>query len=309
MAFLEAQNICKSYDGNWALKNLSLSIPENCIYGLLGPNGAGKTTFIRIINRIIVQDSGQLSINGQSLSSDQLGIIGYLPEERGLYKKSTISDQAIYFAQLKGVSKQDATKRLRHWFDKMEISSWWNKNAEELSKGMQQKVQFIISVLHQPTFLILDEPMSGLDPINANLIKDEIKSLKKEGTTIVLSTHDMESVEEICDNIALINKAEKILDGNVQEIRKSRSNQIFEITYVGNPANFTNYLGTGYEIVSEVQETDRNKTIVRALNDQGANEILKSLLPNVVIISVQEIIPSIKEIFISEVTPKSTNHE
>ncbi|MCH7535043.1 MAG: ATP-binding cassette domain-containing protein [Bacteroidetes bacterium] len=309
MAFLEAQNICKKYGESLALNDLNLSIPEQSIYGFLGPNGAGKTTFLRIINRIIIQDSGSLAINGKDISSNQMGIVGYLPEERGLYKKSKVSDQAIYFAQLKGVSRLDATVRLKNWFDKLDIMNWWDKNAEELSKGMQQKIQFIISVLHQPKLLVLDEPLSGLDPINSNVLKDEIKELKKQGMTIVLSTHDMESVEEICDHIALINNAGKILEGNVKEIRKANSNQTFEIIYVGNIISFTTSLWAGYELVDNVEEDGRNTTIIRALNNQGPNEILHAVLPHVTIISVREIIPTMKEIFISKVSPTKIEDE
>ena len=217
---IEVINVTKRYAEHVALNNVSLSVPEGCIYGLLGPNGAGKTTLIRILNQITGPDTGKVLIDGQPLQPQHVERIGYLPEERGLYKKMKVGEQAIYLAQLKGISKTEATKRLKVWFDKFEIGDWWNKTVEELSKGMQQKVQFITTVIHEPDILIFDEPFSGFDPINANLLKKSILELRDKGATILLSTHNMNSVEELCDSISLINKGEKILEGKVEEIKE-----------------------------------------------------------------------------------------
>ena len=218
MMLLSAQNVVKRYANHTALNKVSLDVPEGSVFGLLGPNGAGKTTLIRIINQITGPDEGEVWFNGERLNASHVAQIGYLPEERGLYKKMKVGEQALYLAQLKGVSHAEALKRLKFWFDKFEINSWWNRKVEELSKGMQQKVQFIVTVIHQPRLLIFDEPFSGFDPINVNLLKNEILNLKANGATVIFSTHNMASVEELCDTIALINKSEKILEGNVREI-------------------------------------------------------------------------------------------
>lgn len=220
---IEVINVSKNYADHVALKNVSLSVPEGCIYGLLGPNGAGKTTLIRILNQITGPDAGQVLIDGEPLQPKHVERIGYLPEERGLYKKMKVGEQAIYLAQLKGIGKQEAIKRLKVWFEKFEIADWWNKTVEELSKGMQQKVQFITTVIHEPDILIFDEPFSGFDPINANLLKESILELRDQGATILLSTHNMNSVEELCDRLSLINKGEKILEGEVEEIKRQHS--------------------------------------------------------------------------------------
>ena len=217
---IEVINVSKHFAEHVALNNVSLSVPEGCIYGLLGPNGAGKTTLIRILNQITGPDTGQILIDGEPLRPNHVERIGYLPEERGLYKKMKVGEQAIYLAQLKGISKPEAIKRLKEWFEKFEIGDWWNKTVEELSKGMQQKVQFITTVIHEPDILIFDEPFSGFDPINANLLKTSILELRDKGTTILLSTHNMNSVEELCNSISLINKGEKILEGKVDEIKR-----------------------------------------------------------------------------------------
>ena len=242
MNILSAKNIVKSYASHTALVDISLEIPRQSIFGLLGPNGAGKTTLIRIINQITRPDNGDLYFDGEKLSPKHIHQIGYLPEDRGLYKKMEVGEQAIYLAQLKGMSKNDAKIKLKYWFEKFEIDAWWNKKVEELSKGMQQKIQFVVTVIHEPKLLILDEPFSGFDPINANLIKNEILQLKKQGATILFSTHNMGSVEELCDNIALINKSKKILDGSVANIRKQFKSNIFEIEFSGNMMGFTNSL-------------------------------------------------------------------
>ncbi len=240
METLRVNNVSKQFTGHRALHNVSISVPRGSIFGLLGPNGgAGKTTLIRIINRITAPDEGEILLNGRPLGSDEVMKIGYLPEERGgLYKKMKVGEQAIYLAQLKGLSKHEAIERLKVWFKKFEITTWWDKKVEELSKGMQQKVQFMVTVLHKPDLLIFDEPFTGFDPINVNLLKDEILKLRDEGATIIFSTHNMASVEELCDYIALINQSEKILDGNVDEIRRSFKQKIFEITFPTSAISF-----------------------------------------------------------------------
>ena len=231
---LKVENVSKAYTNHLALDNVSLEVPTGTIYGLLGPNGAGKTTLIRIINHITAPDSGEVIFDGHTLNAKDVAHIGYLPEERGLYKKMKVGDQAIFFARLKGLSKGDATRKLKEWFDRFEISSWWNKKVEELSKGMAQKVQFIVTVLHEPKLLIFDEPFSGFDPINANLLRDEIIRLKNNGSTVIFSTHNMASVEEICDNITLINNGKNILSGNVEQLRREFSQGRYSLGFKGN---------------------------------------------------------------------------
>ena len=226
---LQALNVSKNYANHKALDNVSIEVPAQSIFGLLGPNGAGKTTLIRIINLISIMDQGKVMLNGNPINTKDIANIGYLPEERGLYKKMKVGEQAVYLAQLKGMSRRDAIKQLKYWFEKFEISSWWNKKVEELSKGMAQKVQFIVTVLHQPKLLIFDEPFSGFDPINANLIKDEILLLRDEGSTIIFSTHRMESVEELCDDIALIHESKKILEGKLDDIKREYKTNTFEV--------------------------------------------------------------------------------
>ena len=233
MALFEAKNVTKKYGDHLALDNVSISVPEQCIFGLLGPNGAGKTTLIRIINQITGPDSGELYLNGKKLTPGDVVSIGYLPEERGLYKKMKVGEQALYFAQLKGLSRDEAMKRLKYWFRKLDIVDWWGKKVEELSKGMQQKVQFVTTVLHEPRLIIFDEPFTGFDPVNANLIKNEILFLRERGATIIFSTHNMESVEELCDNITLINKSKTILEGNVYDIRSQWAANEFDIVMEG----------------------------------------------------------------------------
>ncbi len=239
---IEARNISKIYTGHTALDDVSIEVPRGKVYGLLGPNGAGKTTLIRIINHITAPDRGEVIFDGHTLTADDIVNIGYLPEERGLYKKMKVGEQAIFFARLKGLSKADATKALKEWFERLEISQWWDKKVEELSKGMAQKVQFIVTVLHRPKLLIFDEPFSGFDPINANILKREMLKLRDEGATIIFSTHNMGSVEELCDNITLINRSHNILTGNVTELRHRYGAKDFELSYVGNPAELQNVL-------------------------------------------------------------------
>ncbi len=233
MDLLKVDNVSKTYARHKALDSVSLAVPEGTVYGLLGPNGAGKTTLIRIINHITAADTGLVTFDGHPLSQNDVVNIGYLPEERGLYKKMKVGEQALFFARLKGLSKAEATKRLKEWFERFEISSWWNRKVEELSKGMAQKVQFIVTVLHRPKLLIFDEPFSGFDPINANLLRDEIIRLKNDGATVIFSTHNMASVEEICDNITLINQGKNILSGNVDEIRRRFSDGRFNLAFRG----------------------------------------------------------------------------
>src|SRR4030043_1997189 len=234
MSLFEARNITKQFGSLTALDKVSITVPEQCIYGLLGPNGAGKTTLIRIINQITGPDSGELFLNGKKLMPDDVYTIGYLPEERGLYKKMKVGEQALYFAQLKGLTKSEAMKRLKYWFKKLDMVDWWGKKVEELSKGMQQKVQFVTTVLHEPKLIIFDEPFTGFDPVNTNVIKNEILFLRERGSTIIFSTHNMESVEELCDNITLIDKAKTILEGNVNDIRKKWAANEYDFIFHGN---------------------------------------------------------------------------
>jgi ABC-2 type transport system ATP-binding protein len=304
-----AENVSKQYANKLALDNLSIKIPSNCIFGLLGPNGAGKTSFIRIINQITAPDSGKIFIKGEPLSPKHIGLIGYLPEERGLYKKMGVGEQAMYLAQLKGMSKKEAKEQLDIWFEKFEISSWWNKKVEELSKGMAQKVQFITTVLHNPKIIILDEPFSGFDPINTNLIKSEILRLKSQGATILLSTHNMNSVDEICDRIALLNNGKKILEGKVNEIKTQYSNNTYEITFKGNMLGFANALWGGFEIIEkEVLESDINKVTVKLAENITPNHLLKDLLDVCEIKGIKEVVPSMNDIFITSVNQSNSNY-
>lgn len=302
---LSAQNIVKRYASHTALDDVSLEIPSQSIFGLLGPNGAGKTSLIRIINQITGPDTGTVLFEGQKLSSKHIENIGYLPEERGLYKKMEVGEQALYLAQLKGMPKAEAKKKLKEWFAKFEMDAWWNKKVEELSKGMQQKVQFIVTVLHEPKLLILDEPFSGFDPINANLIKNEILALKEKGSTILFSTHNMGSVEELCDYIALINKSKKILDGSVKEIRKNYKSNTYEVEFTGNMMGFTNSLWTFGKLGEYKADGDHCKAQVMLTPGSTANQLLESILPVAQIHSFREIIPSMNDIFISKVNAEN----
>lgn len=302
---LRINNVSKRYSSHVALNNVSLSVAEKSVFGLLGPNGAGKTSLIRIINQITGPDSGEVIFRGQKLRPEHVERIGYLPEERGLYKKMTVGDQVLYLARLKGLSKWDAKKRLRYWFEKFEMQSWWKKKIEELSKGMQQKVQFIVTVIHEPELLILDEPFSGFDPINAQLIKNEILELRKNGATIIFSTHNMGSVEELCDSIALINKSEKILDGQVKEIRKMFRSNTYKISFTGNAIGFTHALWTGAEIIEKVIEDGVNTWTLKANSAVTGNQILGAAIANCEVLSFTELIPSMNDIFISKVSEEN----
>lgn len=298
---LEVNNIVKQYAGHRALDEVSLTVDKGTIFGLLGPNGAGKTSLIRIINQITAPDSGEIRFDGEILQPKHISRIGYLPEERGLYKKMQIGDQLLYLAQLKGLSKENAKQRIKHWFEKMEMQSWWNKKVEDLSKGMQQKVQFVATVLHQPDLLILDEPFSGFDPVNADLIKKEILELNSNGTTIIFSTHRMESVEELCNHIALINRSKKILDGSVKGIKNNYRENKFRLSYHGKEDVITeNDLFT-------IEDRLTNEAIItlkiKIAAGKSINQVLAYLIPLVEIQHVEELIPSIHEIFIKEVNP------
>lgn len=302
---LSAKNIVKRYANHTALSNVSIDVPAQSIFGLLGPNGAGKTSLIRIINQITAPDKGEILFEGEKLKPAHTSFIGYLPEERGLYKKMEVGEQAMYLAQLKGLSRKDARTRLDYWFERFEIKGWWNKKIEELSKGMQQKVQFIVTVLHEPKLLILDEPFSGFDPINANLIKDEILELRKKGATVIFSTHNMGSVEELCDNIALINRSEKILDGRVRDIRKAHRTNIYELSFEGSMLGFTNAMWAGAELIDKHEDSEMNTVRVRLLGKNTPNDLLQAVIPSVQVHSLREIIPSMNDIFISAVNKQN----
>jgi ABC-2 type transport system ATP-binding protein len=301
MDLLHVKRVYKSYANHTALHNLSLHVKEQSIFGLLGPNGAGKTTLIRIINQITAPDKGEVIFGKEPLAPKHISQIGYLPEERGLYKKMKVGEQALYLAQLKGMGKGEAKYKLKQWFEKFEITEWWDKRIEELSKGMAQKVQFITTVLHEPKLLILDEPFSGFDPINTNLIKKEILELREKGSTIIFSTHNMESVEEICDDIALINKSRKILDGNVDEIKTAFKSNVFEIVFLGNMIAFTNALWTAFELLDSKQVNGKMHVKVRANKQSDMNELIKTIVNDVQIVAINEITPSMNDIFIQKV--------
>lgn len=310
MNILEANHITKRFTGHTALDDVSLAIPEGKVYGLLGPNGAGKTTMIRIINHITAPDEGEVLLNGHRLVAEDVKSIGYLPEERGLYKKMKVGEQAMFFARLKGLDKAEARKSLDEWFQKLEITSWWDKKIEELSKGMAQKVQFIITVLHRPRLLIFDEPFSGFDPINANVLKREILELRDQGATVIFSTHNMSSVEELCDNITLINKSKNILTGSVRELKKEFSDNTYEFTFRGDVETLTaaavdmartatppENLGEGLKkITFSLREPDTLKPLIAAANQA------------VDLRSFSEVLPSMDDIFIKSVGRYNAEH-
>lgn len=301
MALIECKNVCKNFGSKVALDNVSLDVPKGKIYGLLGPNGAGKTTMIRIINRITIPNSGEVLFNGRPITQRDVEKIGYLPEERGLYRKMEVGDQAMYLAQLKGMSEKDARAELKKWFVKFGIQDWWKKKVEELSKGMAQKVQFITTVVHKPSLMILDEPFSGFDPVNAELIRKEILELKEQGATIILSTHNMESVEELCDNIALINKSHLVLSGGVDEIRRQYGNNHVELIYSGE-----NVLAPVEGLFSVISDDDDNgrHTAVLSLDHEGlGNEVLTAVIGQGLLVnSFKELLPRMNDIFIKLVT-------
>lgn len=294
---LSVEHVHKNYGSHAALQDVSIQVPRGSVYGLLGPNGAGKTSLIRIINQITAPDSGRILFDGHPLKPEDVQRIGYLPEERGLYRKMEVGEQALYLAQLKGLSKSAAKKKLKYWFEKFEIESWWHKKVEELSKGMAQKVQFIVTVLHDPELLIFDEPFTGFDPINTNLIKSEIKSLNQKGATIIFSTHRMESVEEVCQHIALINKSKKILEGPLTEIRKAHRTQTWRIGFHQIPENLSD-LPDGIQIMVN---QEKNHIDFELQSVWTPNQLLSYLLTKGDIQSMEEIIPSVNDIFIQKV--------
>lgn len=303
--FFEAHNIEKNFGSYRALDDVSIDVRQGCVFGLLGPNGAGKTTLIRIINRITAPDQGYLMLDGHEMTDNDILHIGYLPEERGLYKKMKVGEQAIYLARLKGLSAREATTRLHQWFERFEIDSWWNRKVEELSKGMQQKVQFIVTVLHEPRLLIFDEPFSGFDPINATLLKQEILRLRDNGATVIFSTHNMASVEEICDDIALIDKSHVVLSGSVKEIRQSYRKNLYEVvarteTTVNVPAGFT--------IERQTMQNGEATLSIRVPEGGTANDLLAILLPQCQIIGLKETLPSMNDIFIEKVQGTTTEN-
>ncbi|MBR6465267.1 MAG: ATP-binding cassette domain-containing protein [Bacteroidales bacterium] len=299
MGFISCENVVKKFGKFIALDHINLDIPQGKIFGFLGPNGAGKTTLIRIINRITLPTEGQVLFNGKPLRMEDIERIGYLPEERGLYKKMKVGDQAVYLAQLKGLSRGEATRELMKWFQKFGIQPWWNKKVEELSKGMAQKIQFITTVLHKPQLLILDEPFSGFDPINVNLIRDEILRMKNEGCTIILSTHNMESVEELCDDIALINKAKLVITGNVEQIRREHGHNRVEVCYAPSQDEPNLHSVDGlFSVVSTENVKDYLKSILDVAPGVGRRDLLRSIADRADIISFQPLMPKMNEIFI-----------
>ncbi|MBY0487184.1 MAG: ATP-binding cassette domain-containing protein [Flavobacteriaceae bacterium] len=301
---LEVKNVFKQYGDYTALNKVSLSVPQGSIYGLLGPNGAGKTSLIRIINQITMPDSGEIILDGAVLKPEDVQYIGYMPEERGLYKSMKVGEQCLYLAQLKGLSKHDAKTQLDYWFDRLEIQGWWNKKIQELSKGMAQKIQFVVTVLHKPKLLILDEPFSGFDPVNANLIKDEIIELNKQGTSVIFSTHRMESVEEMCDHIALIHKSNKLIEGKLTDVKKQFRTNSYEVGILSD-----NIEGLMYDLSQKFTLT---QTDFKSLNDElkleinlgnaTPNELLNTLILRGQVTHFMEKIPSVNDIFIKTVT-------
>jgi ABC-2 type transport system ATP-binding protein len=298
---LQITNVSKNYRDHRALHNVSITVPEKSVYGLLGPNGAGKTSLIRIINQITAPDSGTVILKGEKLAHKHIAQIGYLPEERGLYKKMKVGEQVMYLARLKGLHRYEARKRMKEWFGKFDMNGWEGKKVEELSKGMQQKVQFIVTVIHAPDLLILDEPFSGFDPINAMLIRDEILNLRKNGATVIFSTHNMSSVEELCDHIALINRSEKILEGPVKQIRRQYRSNTYRVIFRGNVVAFTHALWAGAEIIDRQTEDEMHTFTLKAGQNVTANALLSAVLPVCELHGFQEVIPTMNDIFISRV--------
>ena len=304
MSFLKAENVVKQYRNHLALDRLSMIVPEQSIYGLLGPNGAGKTTLLRIINQITAPDSGSVVIDGHRITRDDLANIGYLPEERGLYKKMKVGEQALYLARLKGLSKNDALAKLKDWFTRLDIIDWWDKKVEELSKGMQQKIQFVTTVLHEPRLLIFDEPFSGFDPINASLLKDEILKLRDKGATVIFSTHNMGSVEEMCDHITLIDRSRSILEGSVSRIREEWAANEYDVVFRGEALINGN---SHYEVLKS--NSDNGKTIIRlkTRGDIDINKVVIDMTSKGKILSFNPALPSMNEIFIRVVEANKNN--
>jgi len=301
---LVANNVSKSFGEFKALNDVSIEVPKGSVFGLLGPNGAGKTTFIRIINQITMPDTGSVFLDGEALQPNHIQHIGYLPEERGLYKSMKVGEQALYLAQLKGLSQAEAKKRLKYWFDRLEIGDWWNKKIQELSKGMAQKIQFVVTVLHEPKLLIFDEPFSGFDPINANLIKDEILQLRKNGATVIFSTHRMESVEEMCDHIALIHKSNKILDGKLLDIKRAYKSNTYEVGLItDNAAAVSAELKEKFDLFPADFKTinDELQYKIKIAEDASANDLVSYLTQKGQLTHFVEVVPSANDIFIETV--------
>ena len=301
---LVANNVSKSFGSFKALNNVSIEVPKGSVFGLLGPNGAGKTTLIRIINQIIMPDSGSILLDGKPLHPNDIKNIGYLPEERGLYKSMKVGEQVMYLAQLKGLSKTEAKERLNYWFDRLGIDGWWNKKIQELSKGMAQKIQFVVTVLHQPKLLIFDEPFSGFDPINANLIKDEILRLKEEGATVIFSTHRMESVEEMCDHIALIDKSNKILDGKLIDIKRAYKSNTFKVGISpNNPDSIQGILKEKFDAVPIYFKSinDEKQYKIKLPEASSTNDLVSYLTSIGQLSHFEEVIPSVSDIFIETI--------
>ena len=303
MEVLEVRHVSKRFATLTALDDVSMAVGEHRIVGLLGPNGAGKTTLIRIINQITAPDEGEVLFHGERLSQRHIAQIGYLPEERGLYRKMKVGEQLVYLAQLKGVPKRDAERRARHWLDNFEIGSWWNRPVEELSKGMQQKLQFISTVIHEPPFFIFDEPFSGFDPINAGLLKEEMLRLRENGASIIFSTHNMASVEELCDDIVLINRSKKILECTVQEVRRRFRQHLFEVEYRpgGSPVDWNSLQPELFTTVQVSESPERCAVQLRLDSEATPNQLLSVLLPVVQVVSFRELLPSVSDIFIAQV--------
>lgn len=302
---LVAENVSKKFGDFTALDKISLEIPQKSIFGLLGPNGAGKTTFLRIVNQITMPDKGKIYLEGKPLKASDIRKIGYLPEERGLYKSMKVGEQALYLARLKGLSKHEAKKRLLYWFERLEMDSWWNKKVSELSKGMAQKVQFVVTVLHEPKLLIFDEPFTGFDPVNANLIKDEIITLRNKGATILFSTHRMESVEELCDYMALIHKSEKLIDGKVSEIKRKYKSNTFQVGIeTSNPEELRRELSEKFEVKDAFFNSINPdlKLQIKLNGSSDSTELLQYLTQKGRVNHFVEVIPSVNEIFIKTVT-------
>jgi len=298
---ISASKVIKDFNGHRALSHVSMEVPQGSIYGLLGPNGAGKTTLLRIINQITAPDQGSIHFKGRPIAPEHRHLIGYLPEERGLYAKMKVGEQALYLAQLKGLSRQEAMKGLKHWFEKFEIGAWWNKKVEELSKGMAQKVQFITTVLHQPELLIFDEPFSGFDPINVNLLKQEILQMKKQGATIIFSTHNMASVEELCDHITLINESEVVLQGEIAGIRDKYRADKYLVTFEGDPEGLKKGLDPAFELLKLDRNGMGQQATIKIPGGEGAKKLIRNLLDITEIKSFQEILPGMNDIFIQVV--------
>ncbi|TVR41520.1 MAG: ATP-binding cassette domain-containing protein [Bacteroidia bacterium] len=301
---LRAEHVTKEYAKHRALSDVSMNVPAQSIFGLLGPNGAGKTTFIRIINQIIGADGGTIWFNNEPLKPKHVQYIGYLPEERGLYKKMKVGEQALYLARLKGLKRNEALKKLKDWFERFDLLPWWDKKVEELSKGMQQKVQFIITVLHNPRLLIFDEPFSGFDPINVNILKEEILKLRRNGSTIIFSTHNMGSVEELCDHIALINKSEKILEGEVHQIKKAYKSMIYEAEVDQLQKPLTEILDRRFTLIRNEKQNGIRTIRIQINENNTTNDLIETLLPVAHLLSFRELTPSMNDIFIKKVTGK-----